>query len=163
MLGGQTNPRWRALAVGVALLAGTALATACEAQTDAQPPVASVDFEPRLVVTIGDQDLTAEPGERDGAEIQHGDGTVDWRLPAGSVVELHNEATSPQRVLVTRQAAAGAPLDDAPVWLDTGDLLPGESVVLGLSASGDYALETTTTGLADQADLVIQVTPRATS
>ena len=40
---------------------------------------------------------------------------------------------------------------------DTGDLLPGESVVLGLSASGTYALETTTTGLADEPDLVVDV------
>ena len=58
MLGGQTNPRWQALAVGPGrCLVGTGMAAACEAQTDAQPPVASVDFEPRLVVSIGDADM----------------------------------------------------------------------------------------------------------
>jgi hypothetical protein len=162
MLGGQTFPRWRALVVGGALLAGTGLATACEPQVDAQPPVASVNFEPRLVVTVGEAGMTAEPGGRDGAEIVHGDHPADWNLPAGSVVELRNDATGPQRVLITRQGVADAPLAEAPVWLDTGDLLPGESVVLGLSAAGDYALETTTTGLADQPDLVLRVAPRPT-
>jgi len=163
MLGGQTNPRWRALVVAVALLAGTVLASACQPQADAQPPVASVNFEPRLVVTVGDAGMSAEPGGRDGAQVVHGDGTVDWNLPAGSVVELHNGASSPKRVLITRQAVAGAPLAEAPVWIDTGDLLPGESTVLGLSATGDYALETTTTGLADQPDLVLRIEPRTTA
>jgi hypothetical protein len=162
MLGGGTIPRWKALAVGLALLAATGVATACEPQTDAQPTVASVDFEPRLVVTVGDTGMTAEPGGRDGAVSPHGDGTVDWRLPTGSVVELRNEATSPQRVIVTHQAMPGAPLGDAGVWLDTGDILPGESVVLGLSDTGDYGLETTTTGLAAQPDLVLRVAPLPT-
>ncbi len=147
---------------GVALVAGTGMATACEPQSDAQPPVASVNFEPRLVVTVGDSGMTAEPGERDGAEIVEDEtgAEVDWNVLPGSVVELRNEATGTQRVLITRQAVPGASLDDAPVWLDTGDLLPGESVVLGLSAVGDYALETTTTGLADQPDLVVRVALR---
>ena len=75
-----------------------------------------MNFEPRLVVSIGNEDMNAQAGERDGAEIMQGDGSADWNLPAGSVVELKNDANSPKRVLITRQAIPGAPLDEAPVW-----------------------------------------------
>jgi hypothetical protein len=145
--------------VGVTLVAGAASVAACEPQTDAQPTVASVNFEPRLVVTVGDTEVTAAPGDRDGAEIAQGDDTVDWTVPAGSVVEVHNDASVPRRFVITRASAIGAGLDGAPVWIDTGEMQPRETIVLGLSALGDYGFAEAATGTPGAPDLTIRVTP----
>ena len=146
--------------MGVVLLAGAALATACEPQTDAQPTVATVNFEPRVIITVDDGGISGLPGERDGAQIGHGDTSADLIAPAGSVAELHNDATGPRRVVVTRSPVESSDPADATVWLDTGDLQPGESVVLGLSAVGDYGFTETPAGPSGQGELTVRITPR---
>jgi nitrous oxide reductase accessory protein NosL len=166
MLAAGTIRRWRVLVVVVTVLAGAALATACEPQSDAQPPVAPVDFEPRLIVTVADGGISGEPGPRDGAEIVHDSDTLDWIVPAGSVVEVHNDATRPRRFVITRGSATsvGTPTypaaSEADVWLDTGEMAPGDTVVLGLSAVGAYGFDPMTDDEPGAPEFGIRVAPR---
>ena len=101
----------------------------------------SVDFEPRLVVTVDDGGISGEPGDRDGAEIStDDDGRVD-ACPSGSVVELLNDATDARRVVVTVSPFPEAPDDEPAPWVDSGAMEPGESTVLGLTATGVYRFD----------------------
>lgn len=118
-------------------LVGLILATAaaCGSDPDAQPPVASVDFQPRVVVTVTDGGVDVGTGPRQGATTAAGEPAAT--TPAGSVVELTNAADRARRVVITTTPADDPGADPAP-WADTGDLEPGETVVLGLSAAGEY-------------------------
>lgn len=138
------------------------VAAACGSDPDAQPTVASVDFEPRLVVTVGDRAISAEPTERAGAE-QGGDGGAAWAVPSGSVVELTMGATDPREVSIslTPSATADDPDTDAP-WADPGTMQPGETTVLALSAIGVYRI-TSTAPDGSTADLAVEVVPRSTA
>jgi len=145
-------------------LAVAVLATACEPQTDAQPPVASVHFDPRLAVTVDDGGITAEPGPRDGAQKTDGTGAADWVIPSGTVVDLRNDAADERRVLITRTALdAGDGDRAAPVWVDTGAMHPGETVVLALTGTGRYAFAPAPDGNPGEPELTVLVQPRATS
>lgn len=135
------------------------VAAACGSDPDAQPPVASVDFDPRLVVTIGDDTVTAEATDRSGAG-RGGDGGPEWSVPSGSVVELVMDALEAREVAisVTPSATADDPDTEVP-WATPGTMLPGETTVLGLSATGVYVI-TSTAPDGGTADLAVEVVPR---
>jgi len=118
--------------VAVVAASGLGLA-ACGSDDDAQPTVASVSFEPRLVVLVGDDQITAEAGTREGATIVHGDESGDWRVPDGSVVELRVDADEPVRVVADRVPPGGT---EASPLVDTGTLDPGDAVTLALTEPG---------------------------
>jgi hypothetical protein len=107
----------------------------CSSQSDAEPTVASVGFEPRLLIVADDSDLRAEPGPRDGAE-EHDDGTADWTVPDGSVVELRIVGSEPHRIIGRRTPLEGG---DSTLLVDTGELQPGDEVVVALTEPGDVA------------------------
>jgi hypothetical protein len=127
----------RRLAVALAgAVAIAAAAVGCSADPDPQASVATVDFQPRLVVVAGDQGLRAEPGPRAGAAVVHGDGADEWKVPDGTVVEVRVEGSRPQRVTAERTRTTGG--DPTPL-LDTGELQPGDVVVVGLTELGQVA------------------------
>jgi len=140
MATGTTIRRWQALAAGVALVAGASLVAACQPVADPQPPVASVDFEPRLIVTLGPDGVTADAGGREGARL---DGPNERTVPRGSVVELRNGSGAGRRVTITRSLVESTDPDDATVWLDTGTMEPDERTVLGFTAVGTYRITAT--------------------
>ncbi len=145
-------------AAAIALLVPAA--AACGSDPDAQPPVASVDFEPRLVVTVGDTSATADGTGRVGA-VEGGAGGAAWSVPSGSVVELDMRAAEPRQVeiSVTPTATADDPETSAP-WADAGTMQPGESTVLALSALGVYRI-TATAPDGRTTDLAVEVVPRS--
>lgn len=142
MITGGRRQRRRGLAGGLAVLAGASMITACEPLDDPQPTVASVNFEPRLVVTVGPEGVVAEAGERDGARL---DGTDGATVPKGSVVEVRNAGDDGRQVVITLALLDSTDPADAEVWLDTGTMEPGETTVLGLSAVGTYRFRSTST------------------
>ncbi len=153
--------RRRAGALALGLLPMAALAGACGSQTDAEPTVASVNFEPRVVVTVAADGITAAAGEREGATT--GDGDVDVVTRTGSVVELHNDADDSRRILITRTGLGAEEGAEPSVWLDTGAVDPGDTVVLALSAAGDYAFaDITDDDTGAEPDAVVRVEPAAT-
>lgn len=133
----------------------------CGSDPDAQPTVASVDFDPRLVVTVDDGGISAEPGDRSGAEAG-GAGGAEWTVPTGSVVDLTVTGDEPHRVVITVSPTDRADDPDAErPWVDAGTLLPGETTVLGLSAAGVYRVSASSPASADpSATLVLEVRPR---
>jgi hypothetical protein len=137
-------------------------AAACGSDPDAQPPVASVDFEPRLVVTVDDRTIGAEPTDRPGAG-RDGDGGAAWTVPSGSVVELTMDASAPHEVSIslTPSATADDPDTDVP-WADPGTMQPGDTTVLALSATGVYRI-TSTGPDGGTAELSVEVVGRSTT
>jgi len=99
--------------VPVACLAVVVLSTGCGPDHDAQPTVPSVDFTPRAAVVADD----------DGVACRPPDGCT---LPAGSVVAVRNEGSSPRRLRG----------DDGRTF-DTGELRPGEQMTLVVGRSGE--------------------------
>lgn len=148
------------MVAAAALLVPTA--AACGSDPDAQPPVASVDFEPRLVVTVGDTSVTAEATDRPGAG-EGGPGQPEWSVPSGSVVDLTMDATEPREVSIslTPSATADDPDSDLP-WADAGTMQPGDTTVLALSATGVYRI-TATSGDGRTDVLTVEVVPRTSS
>ncbi len=148
--------------MGATLLLVVAVASACGSDPDAQPTVASVDFEPRLVVTIGSTSATAEGTDRAGA-VEGGAGGAAWSVPAGSVVELTMEATEPRRVTISVAPAATAddPGTSTP-WADAGTMEPDDTTVLALSATGVYRISAEAPD-GRTTDLALEVVPRGTS
>jgi hypothetical protein len=135
------------------------VAAACGSDPDAQPPVASVDLDPRLVVTVDDASVTAEATDRAGAE-RGGSHGATWTVPSGSVVELTMDATEARQVTVslTPPATADDPDTDAP-WVDPGTMQPGETTVLALSATGVYRIASAAPD-GTTAELAVEVVPR---
>lgn len=105
----------------------------CGSRSDAEPSVASVDFEPRLVVVADGEDLRAEEGPRVGAT--HGDD--GWTVPDPSVVLLTVEGDDPVRIVGSR-TPTGA--DEATPLVDTGMLLPGDEVTVAVTEPGRVEL-----------------------
>lgn len=101
------------LAAGLVL--ALVLAAGCGPREGAEPTVASVDFSPRAVIVADDDGLACRPA----------DGCT---LPPGSVVEVRNDGSGPRRL----QGDGGRAFD-------TGELRPGEAlvVVLGRAGEGD--------------------------
>jgi hypothetical protein len=149
------------MAMALVLVAGAVLLTACGSQEDAEPTVASVDFEPRLVITVDEGGITGGAGPREGVE-ELSDDDGDWRLPSGSVTDLTNEAPDARRVVVTVTPLEGTDDDPAP-WLDTGLMEPGEATVIALTSPGVYRFDDAEDGDPDTAELVVQVVPRSSS
>ncbi len=147
------------MAVAVLVTACGLVGAACEPRTDAQPTVASVDFAPRLLVTVdGEGAVSADAGPNDGAQLRHGD-EPGWQLPQGSVVELRVDGQA-RRLVVSRLALTAAPDDEPTTWLDTGRLEPGERTVLALTQPGRYTFADPTAGSAGAGGLTLVVTPR---
>lgn len=142
---------WRIAAATAALVAIPVVSGACSSNPDAAPTVASVDFEPRLVVTADSGEISAVAGPRDGAEEL--DGTAgDWSVPDGSVMEVRVTGSVPQRITARRSTEGGG---EPTLLLDTGELQPGEDVVVALTEPGDVALSLED----DDALLTIRVLP----
>ena len=80
------------------------------------------------------------------------------------MVDLHNAANDDQRVVITRTALEPGDGDStAPVWVDTGEMRPGETVVLALTSIGAYAFAPASDGNPGEPQLTVQVQPRPTS
>jgi hypothetical protein len=105
---------------------------ACGSDPDALPTVAGVDFEPRLVVVADADGIRAEAGGREGAR-ELDDSDADWSVPDGSVIVVRVEGSTSRRVVGQRTDAGG---DDASVLLDTGELQPGDDVIVPLTEPG---------------------------
>lgn len=135
-------------------------AAACGSDPDAQPTVASVDFDPRLVVTVGGDAITAAPTDRSGA-VEGGAGGAAWSVPAGSVVELTMGAPEAREVSIwsTPTATVDDPATSTP-WADAGTMEPDDTTVLALSAVGVYRI-TATSPDGRTTELVVEVVPRA--
>jgi hypothetical protein len=118
--------------VAAALTVGALGLAACGSDPDALPTVASVDFEPRLVVVADADGIRAEAGGREGASELDG-GDADWSVPDGSVVVVRVEGSTARRVVGQRTESGG---DDASVLLDTGELQPGDDVIVALTEPG---------------------------
>jgi hypothetical protein len=138
------------------------VAAACGSDPDAQPTVASVDFDPRLVVTIDGTSATAEATGRTGA-VEGGAGGAAWSVPAGSVVEVAMDATEPRRVTIsiTPSATADDPGTSTP-WADAGTMEPDDTTVLALSATGIYRI-TAEAPDGRTTDIALEVVPRSAS
>lgn len=124
------------LVIGVVL--AVASLTSCAGDRDAEPTVASVDFTPRLVLVVSPDGLEVEEGDRPGASLD------PPSVPAGSVVEVRNDAPDERRVV------SGS-------TIDTGVMQPGDTTTVVLAAEGDVELRDTATG----ATTTIAVTARA--
>jgi hypothetical protein len=122
--------------VAAALTVAALGLAACGSDPDALPTVASVDFEPRLVVVADADGIRAEPGGREGAKELDG-GDADWSVPDGSVVVVRVEGSSTRRVVGQRTEAEG---DDPSILLDTGEVEPGDDVVVALTEPGQVEL-----------------------
>lgn len=130
--------------LALAVLGGAVLGSCGDDQTG-QPGIPAVDFTPRLVVTVADEELTASLGPRG-----EGDPAVSAdpaRLPEGSVMELRFEGPGEQRVVgyLTPPGAEPADLDDPEVatpapLVDTGVQRAGDVVTVALTAAGTLEL-----------------------
>ena len=145
--------------VAAAVLLLVPVAAACGSDPDAQPTVASVDFDPRLVVTVDDDAISAEPTARSGA-FEGGAGGAAWSVPAGSVVELTMGASAPRQVSIwsTPTATVEDPSTTTP-WADAGTMQPDETTVLALSAAAVYRISAEAPD-GRTTDLTIEVVPR---
>lgn len=101
--------------LAAAFVLAVAPAAGCGPREGAEPTVPSVDFTPRAVVVADDDGIACRPAE-------------DCTLPPGSVVEVRNDGSGPRRL----QGDGGRAFD-------TGELRPGEAlvVVLGRAGEGD--------------------------
>ncbi len=116
------------------------LVASCAGDHQAEPTIASVDFTPRLVVSVDDGGFSVTRGDTDKAEV-----TADPpSAPAGTVIEIRNVGTSDHRVT-----------NDSTV--DTGIMQPGDSTTVVLTTEGDLELQDAGGG----ATVTIAVTPRA--
>jgi hypothetical protein len=130
--------RWL-LPIAVALLP---LFASCGGDHEAQPTIESVDFSPRLLVSVGDAGFVVTTGDTDNASI-----TADPpSAPEGTVIEIRNTGATDRRVT-----------DDSTI--DTGVMQPGDSTTVVLTTEGDLELR----DAADGATVKITVTPRATT
>jgi hypothetical protein len=113
-------------------------------------------------VTVAADGITAVTGDREGAST--GDGDVDVVTRTGSVVELRNDADDARRILITRTGPGVEESAEPSVWLDTGPVDPGDTVVLALSTAGDYAFaDVTDDGTGGEPGAVVRVAPAATT
>ena len=140
--------RLRIEIVAVAVAAGIVLTlSACGRPAEPyQPTLPSIDFTPKLVITVDDTGLRPSVGPRSDPDVQ----LDPLTLREGSVVEIVNGGSRDHRV-----KASGL--------VDTGVMRPGERVTLGLTKE---LTEDTAYELRDLADpthtLGITVKPRLT-
>jgi hypothetical protein len=139
--------------VAATLTVGALGLAACGSDPDALPTVASVNFEPRLVVVADADGIRAEAGDREGARELDGS-DADWSVPDGSVVLVRVEGSTARRVVGQRTEADG---DDPSFLLDTGELQPGDDVTVALTEPGRVDLAF---GDDDATLLTISVEPR---
>jgi hypothetical protein len=126
----------------VAVVLGLAVgAVACSGDHRAEPTLGSVNFTPRLVVSVDDSGFEVARGETDNASI-----TADpASAPAGTVIEIRNAGSTDRRV--TNNAT-----------IDTGVMQPGDSTTVVLTTEGDLELH----DAESNAELTIAVTARQT-
>jgi hypothetical protein len=132
--------RWLSLVfvlVGVGLVPVVA---SCAGDHRAEPTIESVNFTPKLVVSVDDRGFTVAKGESDNSSITANPASA----PQGTVIEIRNAGAVDHRV--TNDAA-----------VDTGVMQPGDSTTVVLTTEGDLELHDAASG----ATLTISVTPRS--
>jgi hypothetical protein len=116
------------------------LIASCAGDHQAEPTIGSVNFTPRLVVSVDEVGFAVAKGETDNPAI-----TADpASAPEGTVIEIRNTGSAERRV--TNEAA-----------IDTGVMQPGDSTTVVLTTQGELELH----DAASEATLMINVTPRA--
>ncbi len=137
------------LGVVVVVALGLGLAAAgCGGEPASGPTLPSVDFSPKLVIEL-DDGIRFVGGPREDAEVR----TDPPSVPGGTVVEVVNRGTGPQRL----QGGRGGKV------FDTGTLLAGErtTVVLTNDTPAAEVVPLATTE-PPEATAQITVTPRPT-
>ena len=131
--------RWVSLVFGLVALGLVTVVASCSGDHQAEPTIGSVDFTPRLVVSVDDRGFAVAKGDTDNPAI-----TADpASAPEGTVIEIRNSGSADHRV--TNEAA-----------IDTGIMQPGDSTTVVLTTAGDLELREAASG----ATLTINVTPR---
>jgi hypothetical protein len=108
------------LALVVAAIAITGV-SACGDVTP-QPTLSTVNFSPKLVVTVADGHLVLSKGPRDDAAVSLG-GPIEATVPAGTVIEVVNDGPSSHRL-------------QGDTVFDTGILRKGERTTIVLTNDG---------------------------
>jgi hypothetical protein len=133
---------WILALLGLVALVGAA----CSGDHAAEPTVPSVEFEPRLVVVIGPDELSVEAGERsDGVSLD------PPSVPAGSVIAVRNADIDDHRIV-------------AGTTIDTGVMRPGDTTTLVMTTEGEIELTdgpVEGTAASDTRAITVTVTPRA--
>ena len=112
---------------------------ACAGDHPAEPTLGSVNFTPRLIVTVDEAGFGVERGETTNAAI-----TADPpSAPEGTVVEIRNGGSRDHRI--TTDAA-----------IDTGIMQPGDTTTVVLTTEGELVLH----DAASDQSLTVAVTPR---
>ena len=132
--------RWVSLVFGLGVLGLGLVVASCAGDHQAEPTIESVNFTPRLIVSVDDNGFHVAKGETDNPSISADPASA----PEGTVIEIRNAGSVDHRV--TNDAA-----------IDTGVMQPGDSTTVVLTTAGDLELHDATSG----ATLTIDVTPRA--
>jgi hypothetical protein len=107
----------RRLAPALTIVVLVVFAAGCREDRAREPTVPDIDFTPVLVVVVDDETIHIDEGPRQAADV-----SVDPpEAPPGSVVEVRNDGDADHRVV-----------GNDGIVLDTGLLLPGESVTVVL-------------------------------
>lgn len=111
----------------------------CAGDHPAEPTIGSVNFTPRLIVTVDDGGFDVARGDAANPAVTDDPPAA----PEGTVIEIRNDGTRDHRVT-------------AGTAIDTGIMQPGDSTTVVLTAEGDLELHDAESG----ATLTISVTPR---
>jgi hypothetical protein len=117
----------------VLLLAG------CSGDRKPEPTIATVDFTPRVAVSVDERGFRVESVDSSTASIDPEQPVVS----AGTVVEIRNVGTDARRVV-------------AGTKIDTGVMEPGDTTTVVLSEAADLELRDVDSGLT----LAVTVEPR---
>jgi hypothetical protein len=116
--------------------------TACAGDRSPEPTVATVDFTPRLVVSVDDAGFHIEATGTSRPSVDRDHPVV----PAGTVIEIRNTGTGPRRVV-------------ARSTLDTGVMESGDTTTVVLDEAAELELR----DVDDGNTLVVTVEPRDAS
>ncbi len=111
-----------AVVVTALLIGATAVLGACgPSGTPTEPTLGTVDYSPKLVVSIADRGLTYTRGPREDPAVS----TDPPVVPSGSVIQIANRAGTEQRL-------------QGGTTFDTGGMHPGESTTVVLVGVPDH-------------------------
>lgn len=105
---------------------------ACGGEPESGPTLPTVDFTPKLVLTVDEATITAAPGPRADDRVRTDPPTV----PSGSVIEIVNGDDRDHRL-------------QAPGLFDTGIMRPGETTTAVVTNTTDAD---TTVSVTDPSD-----------
>jgi hypothetical protein len=135
-----SRPVLRLGVLGLGVVGLGAVIASCAGDRQAEPTIESIDFTPRLLVSVDDTGFTVAKGDTDNPLI-----TADpASAPVGTLIEIRNAGSVDHRV--TNEAAT-----------DTGVMQPGDNTTVVLATEGDLELRDDASG----ATLKITVTPRS--